>query len=222
MVSINRAIIVMAHPDDVEISCYGILNKLSKQGAKCYIVIASNGENGLRSSNNVSNDLLRKTETQKALLNIVEKIIWLELNDGCISFDLKLINCIEDLLKTYNPQLVITHYPDNFGIEHQDHSTLGKATINAALRCCSQLNFLLLAEPLIYNITDFKPNCFVDISDYYERKKLALSYHETQKEKLYMNSVFQNIRSYSTVPYINFDLNYPKHYERFQIIYSKI
>lgn len=52
MNKLKRMLVVMAHPDDIEIGCYGLIKKLVLRGAVCYVAIATNGENGLNISDN--------------------------------------------------------------------------------------------------------------------------------------------------------------------------
>lgn len=219
---VERMMVFMAHPDDVEISCYGLIKKMVNKGTACYIVIVTSGEKGVDLSKNKAASI-RKEETNEALSGMVEKIIWLEMDDGYVKFDSTLISNIQEVMMRYSPQLIITHYPDDLGIEHQDHNVVGRATINAAFRYANNLQYLLLAEPLFSSFTRFNPNCFVDISNIYDEKNRAIKSHKSQKNKFYMSDDFQKNRATAIAPYINFQrVNQEQKYEMFQILYEKI
>lgn len=143
--------------------------------------------------------------------------------DGHVLLDAILIGNIKNLIIKYNPQLIITHFPDELGMEHQDHTAVGKATINAAFRYAKNLEFLLLSQPLFDKLTMFRPNCFVEISDEYDLKISAIQCHKSQEEKYYMSDYFQKIRATEITPFINIGYtNQEFKYEIFQIIYARI
>lgn len=219
---VERMMVFMAHPDDVEISCYGLIRKMISKGTACYIVIVTNGEKGVNLPNNKVASI-RKEETNEALSGMVEKIIWLEMEDGSVKLDATLISSIQEIIIRYSPQLIVTHYPEDLGIEHQDHNAVGRATINAAFRYANDLQYLLLSEPLFNSFTRFCPNCFVDISNIYDEKNRAIKCHKSQNCKVYMSDYFQKNRATALAPYINFqNVNQEKKYELFQILYEKI
>lgn len=222
MNKLKRMLVVMAHPDDIEIGCYGLIKKLVLRGAVCYVAIATNGENGLNISDNKKNILNRKEETQNALGCLVEDIIWLGYPDGHMKLDANYVGSIRRVIDEVSPELIVTHFPDDSGIEHQDHGIVGKGTINAAFRYAKTLKYLLLSEPMFNYMTKFKPNLFVDISDVYDDKLQALKQHISQRKKFYMSDYFQNIRSSAITPYINMpNIDSEKKYELFQIMYER-
>lgn len=216
----QRMLVVMAHPDDIELGCFGLIKKMTLRGSKCSVVIATNGEKGLVDPKN--NFINRKDEAEKSLSNLVDDIIWLEKEDGNVKLDNRLIENLRQIIVNINPQIVITHFPDEIGIEHQDHNVIGKATISASIRYGSKMNCLLLSEPLFYFYSNFKPNCFVDITNEYESKIKALKKHESQKEKFYMSEFFQLERASRLSSYCNtHDTNCVPKYELFHIFFEK-
>lgn len=221
--NVQRMMVIMAHPDDVELSCYGLIRKMVSNGTICTVIIVTNGENGILNFVEDDKSTLRKEETRSAISDLVNDIVWLEMKDGSVKLDSELIGCIHKLLSKYCPQLIVTHFPDDLGVEHQDHNVIGKATINAAFKYATDLNYLLLSEPTFSRFTNFKPNCFVEISNEFESKINSLKKHCSQKNKFYMSSFFQNMRAAAITPYININNgDFEQKYELFQIIYEKI
>lgn len=217
----QHILVVMAHPDDIELSCFGLIKKLKSHGYKCTAVIATNGENGFDDSN--SNTVNRKNEAENSLLGLIDKIIWLEMEDGNVKLDSRLNEALRQVITNLNPEIVVTHFPDETGIEHQDHYNVGKSTINVSIRYDSKLKCLLLAEPLFFYFSNFVPNCFVDITEEYESKIEALKKHKSQNEKFYMNDIFQFERATRFSLYgAKSNFNRTSKYELFHIFFEKI
>lgn len=209
----KRLLVITAHPDDAELMCYGTIAKYLSDGYKCRLVIASDGKNG------GSDD--RKKESNIAFSKLNIDMHYLNFEDGNIPFNISLMSRLRNLILDYNPSVIITHYPDTKGIEHQDHAVVAKAVINTITKIKSNVNLVLLAEPLISEITNFKPNLFVDISIWAEDKKNALNKHTSQLNKYYMNLDFINLRlkmHSMTVP----SKSATKSYEAFEVLFQII
>lgn len=215
--------VIMAHPDDVEMCCFGTIKKFINSGKKCIVVIATNGENGVTENELSKDHLIRRIETEKSLANLVEQIIWLDMKDGKLSLDINFVKTIQKLIEKYLPQIIITHFLDKSGVEHQDHNIVGEVVIKASVKYDSNLRCLLLAEPLFSDMTNFKPNYFVNITEFYQAKINAIKKHQTQINKIYMNRYFLSLRATSITPYLNArkSINEEK-YEAFQSLFLKI
>jgi len=213
----NQLLVIMAHPDDAELSCYGTICKYVDEGVFCSLVIATKGENVIRKD---KTPLDRLNETQKAFHKTKIDISCLNIKDGNIVHDLNLMRVLKKIIQEINPTTIISHYPDEFGYEHQDHTALGKAVISCAFRYCKNLRMLLLAEPLFRGFTSFRGNHFVNVSNYYDDKKLAIKKHKSQYNKHYTNVKFLKNRLVGFSPYINsFRISNNK-YEIFESIYT--
>lgn len=193
-------LVVTAHPDDAEIRCYGTLCKYRDEGYKCYVLIASSGENGIsledkkRFLKNYVEKETRETETKNAFKGSEIEVEILNFEDGNISVNKNLISTIEKKIKDYQPEIVITHYPDNLGIDHQDHTAVGRAVINCASRIES-VKRIMLCEPMFTLRAGFIPNCFIDISPYFENKIQALKQHKSQLGRYYLEEDYHLTRS---------------------------
>lgn len=217
---------VMAHPDDAELKCFGTLCKYKDKGYDCVLLIVCSGENGISLNDKTNLNMssipknIRLNETITAFSDIGILIDTLDFNDGSISFDRELIEAIENKMREYKPQIVITQYSDNFGADHQDHSNVGKATIN----CATRMDFIkkiMLCEPLMTLRAGFVPNCFVNITKYFDKKVIALSHHKSQKGRYYLEEGYHNTKAnfYATSVGFNKAKKGDK-YEPFFILYS--
>lgn len=193
----KKVLAIMAHPDDAEIRCFGTLMKLKKQGKIVRIIVATKGENGKSLDNSRVEENLsskREKESMNAFVDAGIEVSFLNFPDGNITFCRDSIVTLEKYINDFKPEIVITHFVDNYGVDHQDHSNLGKCAINVASRK-SFVKQVLLAEPTLTFKAGFQPNFFVDITDFFNQKVQALTKHETQDGREYLTKQFHENRS---------------------------
>lgn len=218
----------MAHPDDAEIRCFGTILKYINAGYEVRLVIACDGQNGIsvfdRNKLGIQkiDSKIRMAETRDAFHHVPIEIKLLDnFMDGNIQLNSELITSIEQEIISFEPEILITHFPEDMGVDHQDHAIIGKASINCASRA-ENIKKILLCEPLLTLRTSFKPNFFVDISDYFAKKIEALSYHKSQSGRFYLEEEFHTIRSayYSCMIGYNFAKKNKHKIEAFQLLYQ--
>jgi LmbE family N-acetylglucosaminyl deacetylase len=84
---------------------------------------------------------------------------------------------MEALMKEIAPQMVFTHWT---GDVHQDHSAIGRATLNV----CRKTGSVLMYRSNWYrSAIGFTPKVFVDTSDYFDVKKRAINCHVSEVTK---------------------------------------
>lgn len=189
--------IIMAHPDDAELICFGTILYFVNQGYEANVVIVTDGGSGSssgRPENKVATGEIRRQESIAAFSTAAINTSFLGLPDGYQSVNIELISTIEKYLKTFKPQIVITHYAASNPAEHQDHIAVGCATVNAVSRAPS-VTTLLQAQPLAAGMIPFVPNYFVNITPYQKAKMEAISKHTTQlANHSYMTERFHQCR----------------------------
>jgi len=183
-----------AHPDDVEISCGGLLIKSAKKGYKTAAVDLTQGEMGTRGSVSV-----RAKETAKA-----SKILGLKHREN-----LKLPDCgldqagqvdltdadssqlsrVVEMLRRLRPEIVMVHF--NM-CRHPDHiaasQLVSKAIFYAALRKYrvagqkkSAGDVYVPRQFLLYQTRyEFRPSFVVDISEVFAQKLKAIDAYGSQ------------------------------------------
>lgn len=206
----KRIAIILAHPDDAELRCYGTICKYTDEGMECFLLIASSGEHGIaivdeQVVNHTINTQTREAETLKAFEGLNTKIEFLHQKDGYMHYGRELIHEIEERLLSILPEIVITHYPDPLGADHQDHANIGKAVLNCISRIKS-VRKVLLCDPLKTVKSHFIPNYFVDVTDYFERKIAALQCQITQKGRYYLTEDFHRNKGLYYAANISYDL----------------
>lgn len=176
----NRKIIVIAaHPDDEILGCGAAIYKHIKQGDTVRTVILSRG---MKARGNTDEAEKSKLEAQCRKANQILGVSDIVLHDFPDNeFDtvsrLTLTKVIENELKSYQPNLIYTHFGEDLNI---DHRRIYEAVLTA---CRPQPESIV---PAIYSFfipssTDwgcpdqpFIPTVFIDVSDVLEIKLLAL------------------------------------------------
>ncbi|RJL19332.1 PIG-L deacetylase family protein [Paracoccus siganidrum] len=179
---------VFAHPDDAELSCFGLLSKLRDAGWTAIIVIATRGENGADAS-----QWDRVAEARQAAGLIGAQVVFGTFADGSVPATRALTAWVEELLQAHRPALVVTHFAGEARLAHQDHVAVG-AAVHLATRRADWLPTLILSEG-VEGDPSFRPNWFVDIGDHYDRKLRALAIHASQAAKPYMRAGYTELRA---------------------------
>src|SRR5688572_28379195 len=112
---IQRALAVMAHPDDVDFSAAGLVDQLTDAGADATYCLVSDGQAGAfdRSIERSTMASIRREEQTKAAAELgVADLILLGRMDGEVMFDLTLRHDITRVIRQVRPQIVITQPPE--------------------------------------------------------------------------------------------------------------
>lgn len=176
---------MFAHPDDAELSCFGSLALLVRQGWKVGILHVTRGEFSESPRRHQRPD---EAEAAAKIIGarhlVVRDSFGRSFDDGHLRYDGSLIGVVEEHLRELKPEIVLTHFPQDGGFGHQDHHAVGHAVTNAAVRDPS-VRWLLQAEPPATNL-GFSPNLFVDITAYVDMKLKAIRCYESERHKPFM------------------------------------
>lgn len=181
-----RALAVFAHPDDAELSCFGTLAAVTACGGSTAVLVLSAGESSAAGNND-----MRLNHASEASRVIGANLRRHSFPDGYLVTDLELIRSIEQVLNEYRPNIVITHSTEQ-GHQHQDHIAVGLAASIASSRIAA-VSMVLHAEPPA-SARNFRPNVFVDISDFMETKLQAIAIHKTEHGKPYLTEEAVRLR----------------------------
>lgn len=179
---------VFAHPDDAELSCFGLLSKLRRQGWRIVLVVVTRGEN---SSDPAGWN--RMDEAIAAARRIDAEVVFGDFRDGYVTCSAELVGWVEQILGQYRPRMVISHFAADTSTAHQDHVAVA-AAMRIAVRRARWHPTLLLAEGVDNDLT-FQPNWFVDITDEHETKMDSIRLHLSQGRKYYMQHDYLETRA---------------------------
>lgn len=172
------------HPDDVELSCSGVLLVEKKNGRKTGIIDLTEGELGTRG--NVETRYIEAADAARILqVDIREN---LQLADGFFSNDEGHQRKVITAIRKYKPEIVICNAPED---RHPDHGRSASLVSDAAF--LSGLSKIETTDNgkaqeawrpkyVLHYIQDryLTPDFVVDISDVFETKLEAIKAYKTQ------------------------------------------
>ena len=190
----ERALVVVAHPDDIDFGMAGTIAVLTDAGTEVVYCLATSGEAG--GPDHLDRDLLgrqREAEQRAAAAFVgVTDVRFLGYPDGRVECTLDLRRDISRVIRDVQPDLVLCHSSDRVWdrvyFSHPDHLAVGEATACAVYPDSRNPHAHpeLLAEGLLPHavermwVAGLEPNHWVDITDVFARKAAALRAHESQ------------------------------------------
>jgi LmbE family N-acetylglucosaminyl deacetylase len=132
---IERALVVTAHPDDVDFGAAGTVANLTDNGVEVTYCLVTDGQAG-GFDETISRPrmaAIRREEQTKAAAEVgVTDLVFLGLMDGEVEYGLELRHAISRVIRQVRPQVVITQAPtinitSVYG-SHADHVATGQAT----------------------------------------------------------------------------------------------
>ncbi|MUL42947.1 PIG-L family deacetylase [Streptomonospora sp. PA3] len=194
---IERVLVVMAHPDDVDFGCAGTVALWTGAGVEVVYLMVTDGEAGgdERTQDGEAMAELRRSEQRKAAAAVgVHDVRFLGYPDGRVLPTLELRRDIARVIRLVRPQRVVIPSPErdwaHIAPSHPDHLATGEAGINAVYPDARNPHAhpeLLTEEglepwkvPQVWLVHGPSPDRFCDITDVYDRKLAALSCHASQ------------------------------------------
>ena len=197
---LERALVVISHPDDGEFGAGPTIAHLTAAGVRVDYVVTTDGSKGTEDPA-VTPEQLASTRIaeQRAAADIlgVGEIVHLGYPDGYLAPSLELRRDIVRQLRRFRPDLVITQNPQrrldhNPFIGHPDHLATGEATLAAVYPAArDHLNFPELwtdehLEPwkvrqvLLMGVEE--PNLWIDVGETFDVGLRSILAHESQVE----------------------------------------
>ncbi|MBB5955622.1 LmbE family N-acetylglucosaminyl deacetylase [Saccharothrix tamanrassetensis] len=132
----DRALAVVAHPDDLEYGAAGAVARWTRQGRSVSYLLATRGEAGIDSLPPEEAGPLRvREQVAGAAVVGVTEVEFLDHADGVIEYGLPLRRDVAAAIRRHRPELVITgnHHPTFPGgfPNMADHRVVGQAVIDA-------------------------------------------------------------------------------------------
>ncbi|MFI9587554.1 PIG-L deacetylase family protein [Streptomyces sp. NPDC052236] len=134
----QRALAVVAHPDDLEYGCAAAVAGWTDSGRDVAYLLASRGEAGIDTIEPAVCAPLREREQRASAAVVgVSAVEFLDHKDGVIEYGTRLRRDIAAAIRRHRPELVITlNHRDTWGgglaWNTPDHRAVGRATLDAA------------------------------------------------------------------------------------------
>ncbi|MET7656060.1 PIG-L deacetylase family protein [Streptomyces sp. NPDC005486] len=133
----ERALAVVAHPDDLEYGCSAAVAAWTDAGREVAYVLATRGEAGIDTIAPAECGPLREREQRASAAVVgVSTVEFLDHRDGVVEYGPALRRDIAAAVRRHRPELVITlNHRDTWGgvaWNTPDHVAVGRATLDAA------------------------------------------------------------------------------------------
>lgn len=194
------ALAILAHPDDAEFLCAGTLARLRlEKGWTLHIATMTPGDCGSAEHGPDEIASIRRAEGKAAAATIGATYHCLEERDLRVIYGESALEKVTRLLNEVAPQVVFTHSPDDYHLDHEQTSKLVRAATFAApignflhnrpgaserFPPLDRIPHLFYCDPLEGKDAFGKPipaGFHVDISTVIEDKSRMLACHESQR-----------------------------------------
>jgi LmbE family N-acetylglucosaminyl deacetylase len=188
----ERALAVVAHPDDLEYGAASAVARWTSQGKTVVYLLLTRGQAGIDGMHPSEAGPLREEEERRSARAVgVDTVEFLDYADGTIEYSLELRRDIARAIRTHRPQVIISMNPHatwgNQYLNMADHRVAGEATLDAARDAGNRWVFPeLLEEGLepwsgahaIYFSGSPLPTHAVDVTEYLDRGVASLREHQ--------------------------------------------
>jgi LmbE family N-acetylglucosaminyl deacetylase len=193
----KSAMIIAAHPDDIEFSCAGTAARWTKAGATVIYVLCTSGDVGIAEPGMTrarAAEIREAEQLAAAKVVGVKEVIFLREPDGMLENTLALRKRLVREIRRFKPEVVIAGDPTIVWtgpgyINHPDHRAAAGAALDAIFPAAGQPNlFEELAEEgltahktrKVFALSWGQANTFVNISETIDLKIAALKKHTSQ------------------------------------------
>ncbi|MCU1398743.1 MAG: putative hydrolase [Acidimicrobiales bacterium] len=236
---VQRALVITAHPDDVDFGAAATVANLTDRGVEVTYCLVTDGDAGGFDQTIPRPQMaqMRREEQTRAAKEVgVEQLVFLGFGDGRVLYDLALREALSRVIRQVRPQLVITQSPTldlgRIYASHPDHVATGQAAI-AAVYPDARNPFAypqLLADGLeawtvpeiwiMSPLADPGPSIHVeDVTVNVGRKIRALLCHETQHKD--PSGIGTMVRTWMTANATKFGLPDGSAVEAFRVVETR-
>lgn len=199
---VERALVVTAHPDDVDFGCAGTVATWTAAKVEVTYCICTSGQAGAFDDTPREDVPGLRQDEQRAAADAagVTGVDFLGYRDGEVTVTLQLRRDITRVIRTVRPDVVVTHSPEinweAVTLSHPDHRAVGEATLAAVYPDARNA----FAHPELLDRHGLQPwtvrqlwmtespqervNHAVDITGQFDAKLAALRAHRSQTAHL--------------------------------------
>jgi LmbE family N-acetylglucosaminyl deacetylase len=213
MDAVERALVIAAHPDDIDFGSAGTVATWTAEGTEVTYCLCTNGDAGGFDPAVPREQIagIRQEEQRAAAKELgAGEVVFLGYPDGQLvaSFDLR--RDISRVIRQVRPERVLIQSPeivwDRLPASHPDHRAAGEAALAAvypdARNPFTHMSLLEQEGLEPWTVHDLwvmggpTPNHWVDITDVFDRKVAALRQHHSQTS--HMDDLEELLRGWAT------------------------
>ena len=196
----QRALAIVAHPDDLEYGGASAIAKWTAQGKQVVYVMVSSGEAGIDSMEPSEVGPLRAREEVSAAAAVgVDVVEFLGYADGIIEYGLPLRRDLSRVIRQHQPDIIVTlNYDLKFSSGHlnmADHRSVGLAALDASRDAGNRWIFPeLMGEGLepwngvrfvaVLGVDESTAGHGIDVTGYWEQGMESLKQHKVYLDNL--------------------------------------
>src|SRR5215470_13158825 len=191
----DRAVAVVAHPDDLEYGVASAVARWTRQGKQVSYLLATKGEAGIAGMPPDKVAPLRMEEERRSAAVVgVTQVDFLDHPDGLVEYGIPLRRDLAAAFRRLQPQVIITAsfdltWGEDGPVNHADHRAVGLAALDACRDAANEWIFRDLELPRsdikdAYVIGTSEPSHFVDVTDSIDAGVASLREHSAYIEGL--------------------------------------
>ncbi len=215
--TVNNVLVVLAHPDDAEVVCGGLISRLTADNKHVRLIVTTNGGKGMQNKKNINEDDFGKMRTLEQLnagkiLGINENNNFnLNLPDGEVETSIVNIEKVVFHIRDFKPDIIITHNPQDYIIKfdpkvhwvnHRDHRNTAQITLDAMYPYSRDRGFFpnhfkkglephKVTKVLLADSYSNELVSYFDISGFTETKVKALMHHPSAINPAHANDYLE-------------------------------
>lgn len=165
----SNIIVIGAHYDDAELGAGGTMARLAAEGNRVYKLTLTNNETRFEQKGIVVNAESSAVQSAEAcrILGVTE-VDFTPVECSHLFYDTDVMQRVEEIVYDLNIDTALIHFDSDMNQDHVEASRISMT----ALRHCR--NVLMYQSNGYLLDKDYYPRFFVDISEYFEKKKEAL------------------------------------------------
>ncbi|MBQ6851909.1 MAG: PIG-L family deacetylase [Oscillospiraceae bacterium] len=183
-----RAMMIGAHPDDLDFRCGGIAVKYARAGHKVKFLAMCNGSGGhhIMSPKEISERRYKETQRVAEIAGI-EYDVWMDSEDCELMADLETRKRLVREIRKFNPDVIFCSRPNDYHPDHRSASQLVQDASYVVIvpHFCPDVPAMKKA-PVILHFYDhfqnppFKADLMIDVEDAIDEKFEMQAAHESQ------------------------------------------
>ena len=190
---IERILVVVAHPDDIDFGGAGTVALWTKAGIEVQYCIVTDGQAGGFEPDRDRAEIpaVRRAEQTAAAQHVgVRELHFLGYQDGSVEPTAELVRDITQVIRKVRPQRLLTQSPERswhrLQVSHPDHMAAAEATVRAFYPAAGNpYAYADLTEEAwevgeLWMMDHPVANHYVDITDTFDQKLAALMSHTSQ------------------------------------------
>jgi LmbE family N-acetylglucosaminyl deacetylase len=185
---IKRALCIVAHPDDIEFYCAGVVLMMTGRGVVVDFLLATSGDKGARDATRSRAKMAQIREREQELAADVlgvKRVAFLRHPDAELVESLELRKEFVGEIRTSKPDVLLTFDPNVPYRFHPDHRVVGRVALDAAWPSARDpLTFPKAGPPHetaeAWCFGGLQPNLEIDVGDVLSKKIEARLAHSSQ------------------------------------------